>query len=127
MSDEVRIDKWLWAVRLYKTRSQATQAIKGGKIKCNGENVKPSRVVKIGEVYKVQHHQINKTIKVLELLHNRVAAKDVALYMEDLTPPEESLSVKRWIEKPFVFRPRGIGRPTKRDRRKIDEILDDDN
>lgn len=127
MSDEVRIDKWLWAVRLYKTRSLATQAIKGGKIKCNGENVKPSRVVKIGEEYKVQHHQINKTIKVLELLHNRVSAKEVARYMEDLTPPEESHTVKRWIEKPFVFRPRGIGRPTKRDRRKIDEILDDDN
>jgi len=127
MSDEVRIDKWLWSVRLYKTRSLAIQAIKGGKVKHKGENVKPARTVKVDEVFQVSQNHINKIIKVKALLHNRISAKDVALYLEDLTPIEEKNSFKTLSEKPFFFRPRGIGRPTKRDRRKIDEITDDNN
>jgi len=118
-NDALRIDKWLWAVRLFKTRSQATQACKAGKVKIEGDNVKPSREVKPGLIITVQTGVIKKTVKVIDLLHKRVGAKLVHHYMEDLTPEEEILK-KEKIKQPAPTRPKGYGRPTKKERRDID-------
>ena len=122
----VRIDKYLWAVRIFKTRSMAIDAIKGGKVKLGGDNVKPAREVKEGETYTIQLSQLQKTIRVKALLENRVAAKDVDLYMEDLTPEEEYRSIDRLKEYRFVWRDRGTGRPTKKERRDIEEWFGED-
>ncbi|MEX1189141.1 MAG: RNA-binding S4 domain-containing protein [Bacteroidia bacterium] len=121
----VRIDKYLWAVRIFKTRSMAADAIKGGKVKFDGDNVKPSKEVKIGEEYSIQLGELKKTIKVKTLLDNRVAAKLVPEFMEDLTPDEEYKSIDRLKEHRFVFRPRGLGRPSKKERRDIEEWFGD--
>ncbi len=123
----VRIDKYLWAVRIFKTRSTAIDAIKGGKVKLEGDNVKPARDVKEGEKYTIQLSQIQKTIRVKALLENRVAAKDVSLYMEDLTPESEYKSIDRMKETRFVWRDRGTGRPTKKERRDIEEWFGEDS
>jgi ribosome-associated heat shock protein Hsp15 len=123
----VRIDKYLWAVRIFKTRSMAIDAIKGGKVKLEGDNVKPARDVKEGETYTVQLSQIQKTFRVKALLENRVAAKDVNLYMEDLTPESEYKSIDRMKETRFVWRDRGTGRPTKKERRDIEEWFGEDS
>jgi ribosome-associated heat shock protein Hsp15 len=122
----IRVDKYLWAVRLFKTRTMAADAIKGGKVKCGGENVKPARLVKEGEVIIVQLADYKKTIKVKALPENRVGAKLVPDFMEDLTPESESNSFERLKEVRFVFRPRGIGRPSKKQRRDIDDWLGND-
>lgn len=120
-----RIDKYLWAIRLFKTRSMAITAIGGGKVKFEGVNVKPAKDVKIGETYTVQQEQVLRTIKVVALLERRVSAKEVSAFVEDLTPAEAYNNVDRMKNTRFVFRPRGIGRPTKKDRRDIDEWFDD--
>jgi ribosome-associated heat shock protein Hsp15 len=117
----LRIDKYLWAVRIFKTRSQAADAIKGGKVKSSAETIKPSREVKIGDQYTIQLSDFKKTIRVKDLLENRVAAKFVADFMEDLTPESEYQSISRSKETLFVFRPRGTGRPSKKERRDIEE------
>jgi ribosome-associated heat shock protein Hsp15 len=122
MEEVVRIDKWLWAVRIFKTRSIATEACKSGKVKVKGANVKPSHEVKMEEVIEVKLTPVNKTIKVKALLNNRISAKLVENFMEDLTPKEEYDKLKMAREVNFEYRERGIGRPTKRARREI-EIL----
>jgi ribosome-associated heat shock protein Hsp15 len=122
MEEGVRIDKWLWAVRIFKTRNQATIACKSGKIKINDANVKPSREVKIGEIISVNLSSIQKKVKVTELLINRVSAKLVENFMEDITSQEEYEKLKLKRETGFEYRQRGIGRPTKKERREI-EIL----
>jgi ribosome-associated heat shock protein Hsp15 len=122
MEDGVRIDKWLWAVRIFKTRSQATLACKSGKVKINDANAKPSREVRTGEIISVNLSSLQKKVKVTALLSNRVSAKLVENYVEDLTPPEEYEELKMKREVGFEFRLRGIGRPTKKERREI-EIL----
>ena len=86
---EVRIDKWLWAVRLYKTRSLAAEACKKGKVSCNGQTLKPSHVVKVGEVYHLRRAPITFSYKVLALAHNRMAAKLVPDFMLDVTAPDQ--------------------------------------
>jgi len=120
--DPVRIDKWLWAVRLFKTRSQATDACRGGKVKIDGHNVKPSREVNIDDVIEIQLGAIKKTIKVLQIIKNRVAAKLVPDLAEDQTPAEEyeRLDMQRQLN--HERREHGIGRPTKKDRRDIDRL-----
>ena len=122
---EVRIDKWLWAVRLYKTRNLAAEACKLGKVNCNGVKVKPSREVKENEVYEVNIEQLHKRVKVKQLLSNRAGAKEVEKYMEDLTPAEEYERVR--MARTFVFevRDRGIGRPSKKDRRLLESFKQD--
>jgi len=122
MEEGVRIDKWLWCVRIYKTRSQATIACKSGKVKVNDGNIKPSHEVKTGEIISITLSALQKKIKVKELLTNRVSAKLVEDYLEDLTPKEEYEKQKIKRETVFEYRQRGIGRPTKRERREI-EIL----
>ena len=88
-STGIRIDKWLWMVRVYKTRTMATDACNAGKIKMNGDNLKPSRMVKIGEIYTLKLDQLDKTIQVVGFPKSRVGAPLVHDFYTDLTPPEE--------------------------------------
>ena len=122
--DIVRIDKWLWAVRLFKTRSQAAEACKGGKIKINGQSVKASREVKLDEVVEVQLQTIKRKVRITKIVKNRVAAKFVPDLLVNLTPAEEyeKLDMMRKIN--AEKRDRGMGRPTKKDRRNISKLKD---
>ena len=122
MAEGIRIDKWLWAVRIFKTRSQATNACKSGKVKIDENSIKPSREVKLNEKIFVQINHITRTLKVIGLLKNRVAAKLVPDYMEDLTPAEEYDKEKIKREINYEYRDRGLGRPTKKERRLIDRL-----
>jgi ribosome-associated heat shock protein Hsp15 len=122
MEEELRVDKWLWAVRLFKTRSLASDACRAGKVKINDMPVKPSRVLKTGDVISVSLPPIVKTVKVALLSGNRVSAKLVPQLMEDLTPPEEYAKLEMRRETGFEFRQPGIGRPTKRQRREIEYL-----
>lgn len=127
MSQEaLRIDKWLWAVRLYKTRILAAEACKLGKVSCKGVKVKPSREVKLEEEYEVNLSGLRRRVKVLALLHNRVGAKEVSKYMQDLTPEEEYERMRTVREYAFEVRDNHLGRPTKRDRRRIETFKDSD-
>ncbi len=122
MADSVRVDKWLWAVRLFKTRSQAADACKGGKVKMDGVNVKPSRDVKPGDVLEVHHNHIKRTVKVKVAAKNRVAARLVPDLMADLTPKEEFEKLEMINKLNQEKRDRGTGRPTKKDRREINKM-----
>lgn len=124
--DAVRIDKWLWAVRLYKTRSLASEACSGGKVKIAGQNAKPSREVKAGEIIEVQQTGIKRTVEVLKPVKNRVAGKMVPDLMKDLTPPEEYERLEMMLQMKTEQRDRGAGRPTKKDRRDIGRIKYDE-
>lgn len=116
--EAVRVDKWLWAVRLFKTRSLATDACRNGRIKINGDAVKASRELKVGQEISLHLGPITKTVKVLALLGNRVGAKLVPEYMLDLTPAEEYQKLALIKENPLARRK---GRPTKKERRDIDD------
>lgn len=120
--EKLRIDKYLWAIRQFKTRSLATEACRAGRVKLEGQNIKPSYLVKIGEIFTVQKGIERKVIKVVDLLERRVDAKTAALFYEDLTPIEETHAYKSVFHAPILRRDRGTGRPTKRDRREIDEL-----
>lgn len=122
MADEVRIDKWLWAVRIYKTRSMAGDACRAGKVKMDGTAVKPSRNLKTGDVITVSLGPLTRTLKVTALIHNRVSAKLVPESLEDLTPAEEYERIKFMKELNAEKRDRGTGRPTKKDRRQIEKL-----
>lgn len=118
----VRIDKWLWAVRVFKTRSKAADACKGGKVKIDGQNIKASREVKEGEEISISLTSFTKTVRVKALLQNRVGAKHVDAYIEDLTPAEEYEKQKIKRELNQEYRKRGEGRPTKKERRIIERL-----
>ena len=118
----LRIDKWLWAVRIFKTRSQASEACKKGKILIDDIQVKPSRVIKIGEIVCVKRPPVIYQYKVLGLLGKRQSAKIIVDYVEDITPEEEKVKLDMQRFAGFELRDRGIGRPTKRERRLIDDI-----
>ena len=120
MENGIRIDKWLWAVRIFKTRSLASDACRSGKVKILDHAVKPSRDIRTGEVVSVSLAPITKTVKVIAPIGNRVSAKLVPGFMEDLTPEAEYDKLKRLNDKNFEFRERGTGRPTKRERREIE-------
>lgn len=122
MNEEIRIDKWLWAVRLYKTRSQAAEACRAGKVKFGEIPVKSSHTVKVGEVYELTIEQLHKVVEVKALLHNRVGAKLVPDYLIDRTPEEEYERIQMIRQYNFERRDRGTGRPTKRERREMDEF-----
>ncbi len=115
----VRLDKWLWAVRLFKTRSLATEACQAGHVTIRGERVKPAHLVRPGEVLEVRLPAAVRTVKVLAPLDRRVGAPLVARYLEDLTPPAARPSASERPPEPWLHRPRGSGRPTKRDRRHL--------
>jgi ribosome-associated heat shock protein Hsp15 len=118
----VRIDKWLWSVRLFKTRSQATAACKGGKVKIEGIVVKPSREIKTDDVIQIQLAGFTRTIKVKGLLNNRVSAKLAVDYLEDITPREEIEKRQMMKDVNYERRDRGVGRPTKKQRRLIERL-----
>jgi ribosome-associated heat shock protein Hsp15 len=121
----VRLDKWLWAARLFKTRAIATDAIKGGKVKINDTAVKPSREVKEGEVIQVQIEQLHKVVQVKTVIKNRVSAKQVPEVYTDLTPKEEYERIEFMHAYKSEYRDRGAGRPTKKERRMIEKMKDD--
>lgn len=121
-TNKIRIDKYLWAIRLFKTRSLATEACKAGKVKLGGQSVKPSHIVRTGDVYAVQKGVERKVIQVTGLLERRVDAKTAAAFYEDQTPEEETYAFKSAFHAPVLRRDRGTGRPTKRDRREIDRL-----
>ena len=123
---EVRVDKYLWAMRIYKTRSIATDACKCGRVKMNGVEVKPSRTFHIGDVFSVRKGPITYTYRILQLSENRLGAKMIPNYMEDITPKEqlEILELARFAAQ--SGRDRGTGRPTKKDRREIELFMSED-
>lgn len=128
MMETTRIDKYLWAIRVYKSRTDATDACKGGKVKLNGLDVKPSREIKAGDLLTARKGQVLFTFRVIEPIDKRQGAKFVPQYAENLTPPEELEKMRAPVETFFFKRDRGTGRPTKKDRRQMDslwELLDD--
>jgi ribosome-associated heat shock protein Hsp15 len=118
----LRIDKWLWSVRVYKTRSQAADACKKGRIKLQDKAVKASHEVKIGEIFTIRLDKYTKTLKVIDLLKNRVGAKMLSGYIQDLTSAEEYEKLKLINDIKIEQREHGSGRPTKKDRRDIDKV-----
>ena len=120
--EKVRLDRWLWAVRIFKTRNQATEAVKGGRVHVNGDRVKPSRFVHIGDRIEAQLVALKRTVVVKALLEKRVGAKLVPDFLDDLTPPEE-YEKRQTIAQSILKRDRGLGRPTKKDRREIEKLL----
>lgn len=120
----MRIDKYLWCIRLFKTRSIATDACKKGHVKTDGNNLKPSKEVFGGEEIIIRKNQINYKIKVIDIPDNRVGAKLVDLYRKDLTPKEEFEKTELLKYSKDYYRKKGMGRPTKKDRRDIDHYYD---
>ena len=125
--DSIRIDKWLWAVRLFKTRSQAAEACKSGKIKIDGQPVKASREITTGIIIEIQQNPIIKTVEVKTVIKNRVGSKLVADNMIDLTSQAEYDKLKMMNELNYERRDRGVGRPTKKERRIITKLKNTKN
>ena len=117
-----RIDKWLWAVRIYKTRSIATQACAGGKVKIDGNTVKASRMVRKGDIIQVRKRVIKYEYKVLKIAEKRMGAKLVPDFLEDITPEEELDKLESAHKQPLQTREKGQGRPTKKERRVMDKV-----
>lgn len=120
---EARIDKWLWAARVFKTRSLATDAIKNGRVTIGGQNVKPSRMVKEGEVIDVKKPPITYSFRILKTIEQRVGAKLLADVYENVTAPEQYEILEMSRISGFVDRARGTGRPTKKERRSLDDFM----
>jgi ribosome-associated heat shock protein Hsp15 len=123
--EKLRIDKYLWAIRIFKTRTLASDACKAGRVKLDNQNIKPSHEVKVGETYQVSKGIDRKIIKVTGLLESRADAKTVINFYDDITPVEQTQAYKSMFHAPVLKRDRGTGRPTKRERRDIDELKDD--
>ena len=124
MSDVIRLDKYLWAVRIFKTRSDAADAIRQNRVLVNESYAKPSREVKVGDMISVRRERVHYSYKVLDLVSSRQPAKNVPLYCLNCIPQEELDKLNPPHETIFVFRERGMGRPTKKDRRNIDALMD---
>ena len=118
---QIRVDKWLWAVRLFKTRNQATEACKKGRVLIREQPVKPSRVLRINDIIQVKRPPIVYSYRVTGLLSKRLSARLVRDYIEDITP-EEELSKLKVRETFFISRDKGSGRPTKKERRIMDKL-----
>jgi len=123
--EKLRIDKYLWAIRIFKTRTLASDACKAGRVKLDNQNIKPSHEVKVGETYQISKGIDRKVLKVTGLLESRADAKTVINFYQDITPVEQTQAFKSMFHAPLLTRDRGTGRPTKRDRREIDELKDD--
>lgn len=119
--DNLRVDKWLWAVRIFKTRSMAAEACRKGKILVNDTEVKPSRILKVGEIVSVKRMPVVYKYRVKGLLCRRQSAKNIVDFIEDVTPQEELIKLEQNLSV-FVHREKGAGRPTKKDRRDIDNL-----
>ena len=124
MADVTRLDKYLWSIRIFKTRSDATEACKGNKVRVGGVPAKPSKMIKIGDVLEVRKGVVQFTYKVKALTEHRLGAKLVPDFAENLTPQAELDKLKAPVETFFLRRDRGAGRPTKKDRREMDAAWD---
>ncbi len=122
--NEVRIDKWMWATRIFKTRTIAVEACKKGRISINNVTIKPSRMVRVGDVIEVRKPPVTYSFKVLALTESRMGAKLVPQYLENVTPPEQYEILELGKISGFINRARGTGRPTKKDRRSLDDFND---
>ena len=120
---EARLDKWLWAARIFKTRSMAADACKNGRVTIGGVKMKPSRMVKVGEVIEVRKAPVTYSFKVLQAIQNRVGAKLVPEVMENVTTPDQYELLEMNRISGFVNRARGTDRPTKKERRDLDEFI----
>lgn len=124
MNSEARIDKWLWAARIYKTRTLASDACKNGRITINGALAKPSRTVKVGDKVEIKKSPITYSFRVLQTIEKRVGAKLLPEVFENVTPPEQYELLEMNRISGFVDRARGTGRPTKKDRRALDDFAE---
>ena len=120
--NEVRIDKWMWATRIFKTRTIAVEACKKNRVMVNNSVIKPSRMIKVGDIIQVRKPPVTYSFKVLDLTANRIGAKLVPDYLENITPPEQYEILELNKISGFVDRVRGTGRPTKKDRRDLDQF-----
>lgn len=128
ITEKVRIDKWLWSVRVFKSRTLATDTLREGKVRINGVAAKPSSMVALGDIVSVKKEGFNLQFKVLQLIEKRVGAPIAITCYEDLTPAEELNKYNAWFEQGLVTtekRERGTGRPTKKERRDIDRVKDE--
>ena len=121
--NEARIDKWLWAARIFKTRSIAVDAIKNGRVTIQGVNAKPSRMVKEGEVVSVRKPPVTYSFKILKTIEQRVGAKLIPEIYENVTPADQYELLEMNRISGFINRQRGTGRPTKKERRALDEFV----
>lgn len=119
---EARIDKWLWAARIYKTRTIAAAACKKGQISLNGNQLKPSRMIKVGDVISVKKPPVTYSFLVKQTIEKRVGAKLIPEVLENVTPPEQYELLEMNRISGFIDRARGTGRPTKKERRSLDEF-----
>jgi len=124
--NEVRIDKWMWATRIFKSRSIAVEACKKNRIMIGGVNVKPSRMIKVGDIIQVRKPPITYSFKVLALTERRMGAKLVPDYMENVTTPDQYEILEMNNISGFVNRAKGLGRPTKKDRRELEQFSEPD-
>lgn len=123
MADEARIDKWLWAARIFKTRSIAADACKNGRVTINDVNVKPSHMVKVGEMVSVRKPPVTYSFRILKTIEQRVGAKLLPEIYDNVTPQDQYELLEMNRISGFVDRARGTGRPTKKDRRAMDAFL----
>ena len=124
MAETARIDKWLWAARIFKTRSKASDACKNGRVTIGGVNMKPSRSVKVGDVVSVKKPPITYSFKVLKTIERRVSAKLIPEIYENVTDPKQYELLEMSRISGFVDRARGTGRPTKKERRALDAFVE---
>ena len=138
MANDQRVDKWLWAMRIFKTRSIATDACKKGRVIVDGVSVKPSRLIHVGDTIAVRKPPITYTFRVLALAPNRLGAKLVPNYLENITSPDQYQLLEMVKISGFIDRQKGLGRPTKKDGRELqkftqeayfgfDDFMDDDD
>lgn len=120
---EARLDKWLWAVRIFKTRTIAAEACKNGRVTQNGTKLKPSKMIKEGEIIQVKKPPITYSFRVLKAIQNRVGAKLIPEVMENITTPDQYELLEMNRISGFVNRARGTGRPTKKERRELDDFI----
>ena len=122
MNTEARLDKWLWAARIFKTRTLAADACKNGRVTINGAQAKPSRTVKPGDEVGVRKPPVTYTFRVRQAIEKRVGARLLPDVLENITPPEQLAALELSRISGFVNRAKGTGRPTKKDRRALDEF-----
>lgn len=122
ISEKVRIDKLLWAIRIFKTRTLATDACKTGKVKIGENNAKPAQMVGRGDILQVKKEGVNLSLRIIDILETRVGATIAQKCYEDITPEEEKNKFKSWFLEGAEFREQGSGRPTKKERRDIDKF-----
>ena len=125
MDKDVRVDKWLWATRIFKTRTIATEACKKGRVSISGINVKPSRPLKVGEIVDVRKPPVTYSFRVKALAENRMGAKLVPEYLENVTPASQMELLEMVRISGFINRQKGLGRPTKKEGRELSRFTDD--